>query len=488
MRNEDYWRQREEEWLARKQAEEIDLERRIRDMYLYLSASIEDEIGAFYQKYANSTGVSYAEAVRRIDSFDVKAFQNKAKKYVETKDFSAKANAELKIYNATMKINRLEMLKSAIGYDCVDTFNELENLFDTTLFKRSTEELDRQAGILGGTLSDNQKLARFIVDGDFNSAHWSDRLWMYQTELKNKISDLLLSGLVQGKHPKELARDITQYAKKNPTINTLRLMRTELARVQTDSQMAAFREMGFESYMFISLEGSPKTCSICAGLDGKVFPVGDTEHLPPQHPNCRCSTAAYSMRSAMKRDEGFYDQYRKEPKQTPAQAYSLDRHDYYAYYDRSIFKHARFRTAGLSPEDYAAAKEKEKCTSVRDKLARLDEMLREGKVSRKIRVEKQNSHIAGTKERSIRVQDEERLGKAKSSEFLPGIDVEKLIDTSGKNKAVDIISDTKACLYFTVDKEIGRVYNISRGEYVKTRRVKVEYSSKGTHAYPVKDW
>lgn len=304
MRNEDYWRQREEEWLARKQAEEIDLERRIRDMYLYLSASIEDEIGAFYQKYANSTGVSYAEAVRRIDSFDVKAFENKAKKYVETKDFSAKANAELKIYNATMKINRLELLKSAIGYDCVDTFNDLENLFDTTLFKRSTEELDRQAGILGGTLSDNQKLARFIVDGDFNSAHWSDRLWMYQTELKNKISDLLLSGLVQGKHPKELARDITQYAKKDPTINTLRLMRTELARVQTDSQMAAFREMGFESYVFISLEGSPKTCSICAGLDGKIFPVGDTEHLPPQHPNCRCSTAAYSSREQLSKDLG----------------------------------------------------------------------------------------------------------------------------------------------------------------------------------------
>lgn len=40
------------------------------------------------------------------DSFDVLAFSNKAKQFVERKDFSEEANQSLKQYNLTMKISR----------------------------------------------------------------------------------------------------------------------------------------------------------------------------------------------------------------------------------------------------------------------------------------------------------------------------------------------------------------------------------------------
>lgn len=32
-----------------------------------------------------------------------------------------------------------------------------------------------------------------------------------------------------------------------------------------------------------------RTCPICGALDGNVYPLSDTEHLPPRHPLCRCS-------------------------------------------------------------------------------------------------------------------------------------------------------------------------------------------------------
>jgi hypothetical protein len=72
-----------------------------------------------------------------------------------------------------------------------------------------------------------------------------------------------------------------------------RLMRTELARVQTESQKQSFERNGFTQYTFHANGGC---CPICNGLDGKHFDVEDMmpgKNAPPMHPNCRCSTSAY---------------------------------------------------------------------------------------------------------------------------------------------------------------------------------------------------
>ena len=46
-----------------------------------------------------------------------------------------------------------------------------------------------------------------------------------------------------------------------------------------------------------------RTCSQCAHLNGEIFDVDDPKALkPPQHPNCRCSTAAYMDRDELERE------------------------------------------------------------------------------------------------------------------------------------------------------------------------------------------
>jgi hypothetical protein len=72
-----------------------------------------------------------------------------------------------------------------------------------------------------------------------------------------------------------------------------RLMRTELARVQTEAQKQSFVRNGFDRYMFIVNGGC---CPLCEEKDGKDFAVAKMmpgTNAPPMHPNCRCSTAAY---------------------------------------------------------------------------------------------------------------------------------------------------------------------------------------------------
>lgn len=288
----EYWKDREETARQHYLTEEADIQKELQKKYTYLQSEIEKEINGFYQKYASSTGITMADAMQAVSKMDVQAFQEKAKKYVKTRDFSDRANAELKLYNATMKINRLELLKANIGLEMIDTFNDQEKLLDDAFYNRAIDEFERQAGILGMGVSDAPKSARQIVNASFQNAKFSDRIWLYQGQLKNELSSLLLNGIVQGTHSRVLARHIEKVFGATRS-NSERLMRTEMARIQTAVQEESFKKNGFDQYVFLALGTA---CDICRAINGQHFDVSKMqpgENAPPMHPNCRCSTAAW---------------------------------------------------------------------------------------------------------------------------------------------------------------------------------------------------
>ena len=186
------------------------------------------------------------------------------------------------------------MLKANIGLEMVSSYQDLEDYMGRKLSETTIKEFDRQAGILGNTVGDNKKYAQQIVNGSFHHAKWSDRIWSNQQSLKLRLYDTLQSGLIQGKNPRDLARDIMKSmgASRN---DAERLMRTEMCRVQTDAQMTSMEVNGFDEYEFIAEHG-PRTCEQCLAMDGKHFKIRKAipgENAPPLHPNCRCSTAAW---------------------------------------------------------------------------------------------------------------------------------------------------------------------------------------------------
>ena len=298
MTSKEYWSKREREALEHYITEEEEYAKRINEIYQYMLDNINKEINGFYTRYATATGISMADAKKRTTELEIDEYSRKAKQYVKNKDFSANANAEMKLYNLTMKVNRLELLKANIGLEMVDGFNDIEKYFDGILNERTIEELKRQAGILGQSIGDNAKLARIIVNASFNNAKFSDRIWMYQGMLKDELSSLLSTGLIQGKHPYELSRQLQKLFGVQKTYAD-RLMRTEMCRVQIEAQRQSYDNAGYEQYMFITTHDA-KTCYICAPLDGEIYSLKDMqvgENAPPMHPNCRCSTAAYMDRA-----------------------------------------------------------------------------------------------------------------------------------------------------------------------------------------------
>ena len=305
MNSRDYWAQREKEQLKHNITDEAEYDREIKRIDQNMLDACQKEIDSFYAKYASAEGITIAEAKKRVSKHDVKAFERKAAKYVKDKDFSKKANEELRLYNATMKINRLEMLKANIGLETIAGHDELEKFMAGILKGRTEDDLKRQAGILGKTVRNNAAKADAIVNGSFHSGTFSDRIWQYQDLMRQDLGRLLQQGLIQGKGARAIAKDLKKYWFGNDPKTgggakycMERLMRTELARVQTEAQKQSFIRNGFDMYQFICNHHSSRsgTCDICKGLDGKHFKVADMmpgENAPPMHPHCRCSTAAW---------------------------------------------------------------------------------------------------------------------------------------------------------------------------------------------------
>lgn len=290
----EYWRNRETVQRRKYIRDEERYQKEIERIYLNMMDEIQKEINGFYVRYAKKEGITIAEAKKRASKLDMEEYSRKAAKYVKEKNFSDAANEEMRLYNMTMKVNRLEMLKARMGLELVSGFDELQKFFDEKLTDRTLEEFERQAGILGKSVLQNEKKAHAIVNASFHNAKFSDRIWMYQDMMKAELSNLLQQGLIRGKHPRDLARHlkklfgVSQY-------NAERLMITELARVQSEAQKQSFERNGFEYYEYIAC-GKGDVCNVCKALDGKHFKIKDMmpgENAPPMHPMCHCSIAAW---------------------------------------------------------------------------------------------------------------------------------------------------------------------------------------------------
>lgn len=299
-KNRKYWADREAEALKHYIKDEAEYDKKIESIYKNMLDSVQTEINAFYGRYAAKENITMAEAKKRVSAADIAAYERKAKRYVKDKDFSAEANEEMRLYNLMMKVNRLEMLKANIGLELIAGHDELQKFMGQILQGRTEEELARQAGILGKTIKNNAQLAHSIVNASFHNAKFSDRIWMYQDILRADLDKLLQTGLIQGKNPRVLAREIKAKFGAS-TYNAERLMRTEMARVQTDAQKQSFERNGFDKYMFIV---NASCCDICHEVAKRqtkhgvgVYLVEEMmpgDNAPPVHPHCRCSTAAYS--------------------------------------------------------------------------------------------------------------------------------------------------------------------------------------------------
>lgn len=293
VRQNDYWRNRIEleQRAAIKRDEDYATE--LKKMHDYYFNEIEKEIRTFVGRYASRNGdIPYAEVIARLDAMDVAAFAEKAKRYVEEKDFGAIANRELAIYNLKMRVSRLEALKQELDLQMIALANEEEKKTEKFLKEEYLQGLRSQAGILGVTESSTLSTAmNQAIDRNFNGATWSSRIWERQNALREIVKKATADLLILGKNPTQIIPKLRKEFGVS-AYQAKRLAVTEGSRVAMAAQKDSLESQDYEEYEYIA---EPSACKICAPFDGKIFKVSEMEsgrNCAPMHPFCRCSVAA----------------------------------------------------------------------------------------------------------------------------------------------------------------------------------------------------
>lgn len=302
-----YWRNRELKNIKKNKKSDAEIAKAIRSLHKQTEKEIEQQINAFYGRYTTTEGITMAEAKKRVTKLDIDEYAKKAKRYVKgahsgnefikAQSFTDAANAEMAIYNLTMKVNRLELLKANIALDLAAMTSDTEHYLLEKLTESAREEFARQSGILGMTITDSSVMINSIVNASFHNATWSERLWTNQAALKAELNTLLNRGIIRGQNPRVLARDLRK-AFNASVYDSERLMITEMARIQKDIFENSMEQAGINEYEYIAESGA---CEDCEPLDGQVFKVKDAMpgvNIYPMHPHCRCSASPSVDRAA----------------------------------------------------------------------------------------------------------------------------------------------------------------------------------------------
>lgn len=321
--NRQYWVNRtanEKQWMAQNLANDKAFDDKIQAHYDEALVAIQKDIDVNIANLASSNKTTLDEARKSVSQAYIKAYQIEAKRVVEEAnelraahkvptyaDWSKEVNCRMRIYNATMRINRLEYLKSEIGLELVRAGYQVNDELRQKLSQDYTDELKRQASILSMTVKDSLWSSREVqkaIMAQTAGATFSQRLWQNQDALKARLDAVLSTGIIRGDNPREMARDLKDMVSKTVTnyrYVTERIARTESARVQFTAQKKSIKDNG---YRYVKWFAEPSACSHCRdiadndteGLGIGVYKVDDCPDIPV-HPNCRCSISAEFKKS-----------------------------------------------------------------------------------------------------------------------------------------------------------------------------------------------
>lgn len=293
----DYWREREIEHAKNIFQDENDIKRRMKGLYNHTAREIEKEINTMLSNYASKNGLSMSDVMKEVTETDIRDYESKAKRYVKEKNFSDRANREMAIYNLRMRVSRLEMIRRHIDLELIALTDGMDKLIYDRILEVGMNELKRQSGILGENFRMDKSGVEYIAKRQFHNDDFSNRLWKNKHRLHQELDNRLAELIQKGDNPKVLARKMRKEIEQS-VFASERIMITEGARVQSEVQIESFKESGYSQYVFIATEGQ---CDVCGKLDDQVFNVSDAtpgENMPPLHPFCKCSTAAYMDREA----------------------------------------------------------------------------------------------------------------------------------------------------------------------------------------------
>lgn len=306
MTNAEYWKQRFTQLEAAQNRKGATAYLEMEKQYKAAQNELEAQIARWYQRFADSNGISLAQAKQWLKGRDLAEFKWDVKEYIKYGKENAINGAwmqELENASSKFHISRLEALQ-------IQTQNSLETMFAQQLgtMKKALSDVYtsgyyhtayavQQGFGLGWDIVrlDQAQIEKVLskpwaVDG----YNFSTRIWNSKTKLIGEVHNELSKNLLTGADPQKA---IDSLAKKMGTSksNAGRLVMTEQAYFSSAAQKDCFNDLDVEEYEIVATLDS-HTSDICRSLDGKVFKMSDYKPgvtAPPFHVYCRSTTAPH---------------------------------------------------------------------------------------------------------------------------------------------------------------------------------------------------
>lgn len=306
MKSSEYWQKRFEllEQAAHQQGVQCYAD--IEKQYRQVQKTLEGQIAAWYQRFADNNGVTLADAKRMLTAKELAELKWDIQDYIRYGEENAINGTwvkQLENASARFHISRLEALKLQTQQSIEVMFGNQLDSIDSTMrdvyksgYYHTAYEIQKGVGV-GWDFStlDDKQISKVInkpwaVDGK----NFSERIWGNRQKLVNELNNTLTQNIILGKDPQKAIDEIAQ--KMNTSkVNAGRLVMTEEAFFSSVAQKDCFTELDVEMYEIVATLDS-HTSDICRGMDGKHFKMSEWkvgETAPPFHVHCRSTTVPY---------------------------------------------------------------------------------------------------------------------------------------------------------------------------------------------------
>lgn len=294
-----YWQERQEAMYKAGEMKVNQYFTKLEKAFNQTRRELQKTIEAFYFRYAEENGLSFAAAQKKLD----------AEELGELQDFIDLAMANIGRYNQTVnnmsikaRITRYQALEAqvdailrqlyAIDYGA-GAEKTMQEIYEGTYY-RTWYNIDQYHGFHAEFAQVSPTVVEKLLEYPFNGAAFSSRLWKQKNHLQAQLMEAVTTMLIQGKHPSALTKE---FAKKTNSkkFDAYRLLHTESSFLMSEATHAGYAEDGVPKYEILATLDS-KTCSICGDLDNEVYEVGKEVvgvNMPPFHPLCRCTTVPH---------------------------------------------------------------------------------------------------------------------------------------------------------------------------------------------------
>lgn len=306
-----YWQDRALKEFEAGEKSALEVSNNLKSSYDRAIREIENKINSFYGKYAEKEGITLAEAKKLLNKKELKSFKSYLDEWIKDKSIRDKEKSELNLLKARTNVSRLEELKTGIKYELEKLTGqnvvEIEDLLTKTYnnaYKNTIKDISNFTGQgISFTSVDSNRVQKAISQ-QYLGSNYSKSIWNNEQRLLNTLEQDIPRGLILGYNPKKLAAQVSKDIGANYN-NTVRLIRTEYAKVNNEATMQGYKNAGIKKYEILEAPDH-RTCDYCEELDGKVFNVSEAEagyNMPPFHANCRGTTVAHFE------DEDYEDAY-----------------------------------------------------------------------------------------------------------------------------------------------------------------------------------